>query len=128
MKEYETIINAALKGRAIQFKDEDKWTDIDHTDFMKKMAVGHPPELFRLKPVTVRIGDIDVPEPAKVALKFDQTYYIPDTNAESLHWAMKWTDSAVDFMRLKRGMVHLAPENSTEHAKAMIISGGGAVA
>lgn len=127
MTQYNHILASISDGRQMQFKDDDQWQDIDTQDVFKKLAISAPAENFRVKPITIRIGDIDVPEPLKTAPKRGSTYHIPDVNASSLFWAMEWQDSDSDKQRLKRGQVHLPSDHAVEHARALILVSGGEV-
>ncbi|PHM37147.1 hypothetical protein [Xenorhabdus innexi] len=78
---------------------------------------------YRLKPRTIRIGEYDVPEPVREALKKGQAYYFPNiegSDEDSLYWKAFWTESTIDNTRLKNRLIHLTQEAAELHAKALI--------
>lgn len=124
---YATILTHVAEGRQMQVLEDEQWHDIETQDIFKKLAVGVSPEHLRIKPVTIRIGELDVPEPMKDAPKYGTTYYITDINTPTLFWAMEWQNSDVDKLRLKRNQCHLDSGNAVEHGRALIVVSGGAV-
>lgn len=90
-------------------------------------CVGEPAwdaEEYRIKPKTIRIGDIDVPEPVRVALVDGEKYFLASFahgEAVSFHWA----DSVTDRKFLANGAIHLTKEAAELHAKALILVSGG---
>ena len=73
---------------------------------------------YRHKPRTVQIGDIEVPEPCKVALEYGQDYYVPSLTAGA-SWRT-WNDDKHDARVLKSNLVHLDFQSAEIHAKALI--------
>lgn len=74
---------------------------------------------YRRKPRTVKIGDIEVPEPCKSALEYGQDYYVPllTTAGASLR---TWNGDKHDAYVLKSNLVHLDFQSAEIHAKALI--------
>ncbi|WFQ80945.1 hypothetical protein PXH59_07600 [Xenorhabdus sp. SF857] len=95
-----------------RYADGNDWLEYDH-DF------GFHPEIdFRLKPRTIKIGDIEVPEPVREALKFGTEYHIP--SIEYLSYCFTWSDDRRDTERLQRGLIHPDRESAELHARALI--------
>ncbi|MGJ0624012.1 hypothetical protein [Xenorhabdus bovienii] len=82
----------------------------------KKLDAG-----YRLKTRTIKIGDIDVPEPVREPLENEQKYYYPCIlSDEWLCGDVLWWGDLYDVARLNRGLIHLDPESAELHAKALI--------
>jgi hypothetical protein len=84
-------------------------------------------ECYRIKPRTIRIGEIDVPEPVRVALNVGETYYIVQDSAETISMEFTWASDSVDNRLLSRGLIHLTREAAELHAKALITISGGKI-
>jgi hypothetical protein len=82
-------------------------------------------ECYRIKPRTIRIGEIDVPEPVRVALMNGDIYYYP-SNTNGVMSATWWGDTS-DRNRLQHNMIHLTKEAAELHAEALILVSGGRV-
>ena len=86
-------------------------------------CVSHPcwcsDSRYRRKPRTVKIGDIEVPEPCKVALDYRQEYFIPllTTAGASLRTG---NGDKHDLYVLESNLVHLDFQSAEIHAKALI--------
>lgn len=80
---------------------------------------------FRLKPRTIKIGDVEIIAPETKPPKEDTWFYIPNVfNIDSFD-RFKWFNSSTDLRLLKNGLVHLTKENAIAHSLALIkISGG----
>ena len=76
---------------------------------------------YRRKPRTIRIGEIDIPEPVREPLQNGENYFVPaiDCGDECTH-RFSWDDDSTDKRLLKQGMVHLTNEAALAHAKALI--------
>lgn len=74
---------------------------------------------YRRKPRSIMIGDIEVPEPCKVSLKYKEEYFIPllTTAGASLRI---WNGDKHDAYVLKSNLVHLDFQSAALHAKALI--------
>ncbi|MDE9557009.1 hypothetical protein KKJ06_16645 [Xenorhabdus bovienii] len=78
---------------------------------------------YRRKPRTIRIGDIDVPEPVRSSLETGQEYYIPVLNdyiITPLFQRCIWDFGNQHFYLLEFGLIHLDSESAKLHAKALI--------
>lgn len=82
--------------------------------------------LFRIKPtparrlsVTLASGEVvSWPEPEKKPLAEDQEYYFADPECQDGVNDWEWSDSELDAIRLKLGLVHLTRAAAQEHADA----------
>ncbi|PHM29100.1 hypothetical protein [Xenorhabdus budapestensis] len=75
---------------------------------------------YRLKPRTIRIGEYDVPEPARESLKYDQKYFYPCLSGKTIYKSSLWINGVNDRLLLKRGLIHLEKDSAELHAKALI--------
>ena len=82
---------------------------------------------YRIKPRTIRIGEIDVPEPVREPLNVGETYYIVQATAGTFSMEFTWASDSVDKSLLSRGLIHLTSEAAELHAKALILVSGGRV-
>lgn len=82
---------------------------------------------YRIRPRTIRIGNIDVPEPVREALPVGQKYFIASPDFSEYAYTAEWSESSRDNHWFSRGLLHLTKEAAIEHAKALIIVSGGKV-
>ena len=96
------------------------WEHGDGTEWTSCTAhpCWHKSHIYRRKPRTVQIGDIEVPEPCKVELEYGQDYYIPSLTAGA-SWRT-WNGDKHDVRALKSNLVHLDFQSAEIHAKALI--------
>ncbi|MDE9455421.1 hypothetical protein [Xenorhabdus bovienii] len=95
---------------------DDKWREIPCVSFLWCSQYE-----YRLKPRTIRIGNIDVPEPVRVVLESEQEYYYPTIlSDDGLYGNGIWWGDAYDVVKLNRGLIHLDRESAEIHAKALI--------
>lgn len=83
---------------------------------------------YRIKPKTIRIGDIDVPEPVRKPLEMGQKYwvfYLFGSSSKAIEG--EWGNDSIDARWLSRGLIHLTREAAELHAKALILVSGGEV-
>ncbi|MDC9591783.1 hypothetical protein PSI23_21510, partial [Xenorhabdus sp. XENO-10] len=83
----------------------------------------HPNVEYRIKPRTIRIGDMDIPEAVKNPDKLNNElrYYVPSiTSGNQDYYAYFWKNDAIDNERLNSGIIHLDKESALLHAKALI--------
>ena len=98
-----------------RFDEHEKWT----------ILTGNPAwdddTKYRRKPRTIRIGEIDIPEPVREPLRNGEQYFV-----HAIYWGdgsshrFYWKDGSMDKRLLRRGMVHLTEEAALAHARALI--------
>ena len=79
----------------------------------------HKEHSYRRKPRTIKIGDIEVPEPCKFALAYEQKYYVPNVTTGGTY-LYTWAHSHQDQHNLESNFVHTDIRSATLHAKALI--------
>lgn len=76
---------------------------------------------YRIKPRTITVNGIEVPEPVRQPLMDGQKYFtVTVTNPSSLVNSARWNDDKVDNHSLNLGLIHLTREAAQLHAEAMI--------
>ena len=80
---------------------------------------------FRIAPKTIRIGDMDVREPMRVAPAVGTEYWFVVTVYIDFTDFHTWVDDEEDNRLLKLGICHLTEADCHTHAEALIkVSGG----
>lgn len=106
-----------------------QWRYVGDTNWMD--VIGEPcwdaDKEYRIRPRTIRIGDIDVPEPVRDKLAEGCQYFIADMHDDDFWGRSSWGNDTSDEVWLSRGLIHLTKEAAIEHAKALIIVSGGKV-
>ena len=80
---------------------------------------------YRRKPRTTSINGHEFPEPMRVAPAEKTQCYLPDYIASSLYAVFIYHGIGFSERLLKRGLVHATKEAAIDHAKAIILGGGG---
>lgn len=74
------------------------------------------------KPRTIRIGEIEIPEPVREPLQNGEKYFVPaiDYDGHDNINSFEWDGDSADTRLLNQGMVHLTGEAALAHAKALL--------
>lgn len=80
---------------------------------------------WRIKPKTIRIGEIDVPEPVRAAPEVGCKYFYVALSAPECYYSTSWSSDKSDNRLLSLGLIHLTREAVELHAKALILVSGG---
>jgi hypothetical protein len=76
---------------------------------------------YRLKPRTIKIGNIEIPEPIREPLEDEDVYFTPMVDVFfNMTDSKIWTNDERDLELLQRGMIHLNRKSAELHAKALI--------
>lgn len=133
MKELNTwkdIIQALLDGERVEYLESgtNRWIRTHLFPHISTVDLLTTPQFtYRIKPRTIKIGDMEVPEPIKDAsdMSNGSEYYFPLVNCEDLCDDYCWDGDHTDLRLLKRGLIHKTKEAAVIHAKALVkISGG----
>ena len=98
--------------------------DYDWRDISGGTPTWHPNMEYRFKPRRIRFGDMEFPEPMRVAPPVGTPYWTPgfdprkEDPIDCLHWT--WENSDLDLANLKLGICHLAYSAVEAHARAWI--------
>jgi len=125
MKEYKHIFDALVEGKQVQFRvfHGYEWKDISAKQVLTFIR-HHPPDDFRIKPRTIMIGDMEVPEPCREPLEMGQKYWLVAFEKDYI-FDFGWEGDGSDFDWLKAARIHLTLEAAEQHRIALIkVSGG----
>lgn len=114
-KEILPIVQAGADGEDIEYKQafDREWSEKTSVDF-------YAASKYRIKPKTIKVNCFDVTEPVRSPLNKNDVYFIADPTAHDYHIDIEWMCDADDMKFLKRGIIHLTPEDAIAHAKAML--------
>lgn len=116
---YLPLVQALKEGHTIQFSYSPsnqgaQWFDRPDVQF------DAPPEYYRVKPKTIRIGDYDVPEPLRVQPKYGDNYFAAWPTAVDHCNEYRWANDQTDERLFVRGLCHATKEAAVLHAKALL--------
>jgi len=87
-----------------------------------------PQLIWRVKPRTIKIGDMEVPAPITEAPEEGTAIFISVLSAENLYVELTWTNVSLHGKSvLSRGIAHLTASDAFQHSKALIAISGGRV-
>jgi hypothetical protein len=112
------LIHAWADGAEIQFKGLEGWFDACNPDWLDDTE-------YRIKPKTININGFEVPEPVREPLERGRVYFIvsvTSVNSSDSCGYIKhfWKDDQSDRYWLQAGLIHLTPEASIQHTKALL--------
>ena len=100
------------------------WECINASCALGMILTGHG-ELIRIAPKTICIGDMDVPEPMRVAPAVGTPYWCMNFYSEEMAASISWKNEESYHRLLKLGICHLKEADCRTHAEALIkVSGG----
>lgn len=89
------------------------WQDVDKPEWFEGQE-------YRFKPRTIRIGDMEVPEPMRVAPNVGDVYWVVDLMAQELCTELAWNGDDPERRWLSIGVCHVTKKAAIQHAKALI--------
>ena len=110
------MVQAGADGKEIQvkFSCSDHWCEMDEDDKWDMSCE------YRIKPMAIMIGGMEVPEPCHEPLDNGQRYYVPDLAYSEDFRVIVWSDTVHDTRRLLNGIVHLNSDDAIAHSKALV--------
>lgn len=121
------ILRAIADGKKVQYRHtasgEDwtlrgPWEDFDGKDVEVcwSLLASGPFVKWRIAPKTIKIGDVEVPEPCREAPERNTNYwtFTPYLGVVKI----SWSDTCRDNLALKGGFVHLTEEAARQHYEA----------
>lgn len=116
-----SILQALLDGKTIQAKlVEGNWEYMPENEVFKSMWNYEFSHHLRIKPNTIKIGDIEVPEPLREAPDTGTGYCVVAIGSSSLYFYQTWDAHPSEYRALDRGLIHLTGEAAVQHAKALL--------
>lgn len=92
---------------------EEGWKDLQGDPFWAVKVE------YRRKPKTIK-ATIEIPEPERKELRPGQKYYCADFLPDGEPTYSTWTDSPMDHLRLKSGVIHLTKEGAVAHLNTLL--------
>ncbi len=102
---YADILRAIADGETIQWTPGgNTWVNVDTSE---SFEFNYSPDRYRIKPHTIRIGDVDVPEPMREAPAVGEDYFMPKIEADFwVEGPLSWCDDTADKRWLERGLCY----------------------
>jgi hypothetical protein len=108
------ILQALLDGKEIEFFARD-WMEVQTTGEL--LTAFYNNRQVRIKPRTIIVNGVEVPEPMKVKPEYGTIYYVARPASTD---GIPWYDDGFDNSHLSAGVCHSTPEAATLHWEAMI--------
>ena len=89
------------------------WQDVDKPEWFEGQE-------YRFKPRTIRIGDMEVPEPMRVAPNVGDVYWVVGLMAQELCTELAWNGADPERRWLSIGVCHATKEAAIRHGKALV--------
>ncbi|MGL5452079.1 MAG: hypothetical protein ACRDBT_06730 [Aeromonas sp.] len=110
-QETAAVLISGASGANIEVCAGESWVDVRDcmTDFQ-----------FRIKPLTIQIGEFEVPAPMSQAPAIGTLYFIPsllNPELDSIH--KKWIGCECDMHYLRTGIAHVTEEAADRHRAAL---------
>lgn len=114
------ILRAIADGKKVQYRNAvtGTWEDLDVKDVVACMNLLAPVKLqWRIAPKIIKIGDVEVPEPCRVAPEIGETFWAVNPFAGPERFI--WDGYKGDGYALDSGFVHLTEEAARQHYEAI---------
>ena len=118
------ILRAIADGKKVQYRDTTSVENYNWKDFEVEVIeacwsvlTGVPKLEWRIAPKTIKIGDVEVPEPCREPLERCTNYwaFTPFMGVMSV----VWVGDSKDYFALNDGFVHLTQEAAEKHYEAI---------
>ena len=107
-----------------RYNADKPWIFSNLYDFFYYLSLAGSGE-FRIALKTIRIGDVYVPEPMRVAPAAGTQYWVINLCWTEMSGPMVWRNDTTDNRLLKLGLCHLTKDACGTHAEAIIKNHGG---
>lgn len=116
-KEILPIVQSVVNGEVIQgrFKGAQTWVDS-----MPDWECFAASQEYRIKPLTIKIGDFDVPGPMRVEPNAGDEYFVVEALSDTPAASQIWHGMDCEKRWLSMGLCHKSKESAIAHAKAII--------
>jgi hypothetical protein len=117
---YKEILIAIANGEQVQWQSPTgEWLSIaEHVVLSEIRNPTYAPDRYRVKPKTININGIDVPEPVREALEEGTLYWLVADNFGDNPY--RWGDYDTDGKFLTNGWIHLTKEAAETHHRALV--------
>lgn len=118
------LIVAAAAGEEMESRHVDQtWHPIGQDDALRMLVACS--YVLRVKPKTIVIGGVEVPEPMRVAPERGTVCWVSDLAALNAY-SFPWANTGEHQRLLKKALLHATETGAEEHREALIrVSGGG---
>ena len=109
---YLPLVQALVDGNDVQQIRGEGWLNIKDPTLVRE------PECYRIKPATILINGIEVPEPVREPLNNGDKYslVVLGRAVDDIEWA----SDGWDMENLRDGLIHLTKESAEIHRKALL--------
>lgn len=117
------FIQAAASGEVIHVSGDNglNWHDLESTpSYDSALLFDFDDYDYRIKPRTIMIGDIEVPEPIREEPKLRDEYFIVEVLGDKQFAQQAWNGMDCEKMWVSSGLCHSTKEAAITHAKALI--------
>lgn len=121
---YDLILAAISGEQQMQVLGRSELVDCTHAEALWYLAENS--NEVRIKPKTIRIGDVEVPAPVTKPLGMGQTYWTWYLDA-GIVGARVWDNDHFDHCKLKSRTIHLTEAAARKNMEAVIKALGGEV-
>lgn len=111
------ILRAIADGEDIEAFYAEEWFGITPMTALRYIYDGSIP--LRIKPKTININGIEVPEPMRETPKDDVSFWLADPTNQTGVCEFKWHPCSTHKGWLEAGFCHLTKEAATIHANAL---------
>ena len=112
------ILRAVADGEEIEAFCGEEWYGVMPKTVLRYIYDGNIP--LRIKPKTININGIEVPEPMREEPEFNTEYWVADPVAAGGAVDFIWQNMAADERWLSLGICHLTQEAAAIHANALL--------
>lgn len=115
------LLRAIADGEKIELLSvNEDWIDIAADAVLAHISHGYARGAnYRIKPQTITINGIEVPEPMRVAPVPGSYYWVPSPESEVFTLKSRWLNDDFDRRRMERGMCHATQAGAEAHCKAL---------
>ena len=113
------ILRAIADGKQIQYRYSSGWIDTGYIDILG-LLYNKVDCQFRIKPKTININGIEVPEPMREEPKKGTQVWVADLMNAGEVTCTSWYSGVAHKDYLKNGLCHLTEEAATIHANALL--------
>lgn len=113
------ILRAIADGKQIQVgRANGTWAGITAQEALSHII--HYSDVLRIKPKTILINGMEVPEPVQKPLSMNESYFYVCIPRKGDAFESTWVNDAADRYRLKLGVIHTSMESAKAHAEALL--------
>lgn len=106
------------------FPTATRWENCTQKEALQLIAEGWGYSIVRVKPRTIMIGDVEVPEPIKDAPEWDAPYWFVDLTGEAT-LPGTWKNLVCELHWLRRGLLQGTEQGAKEMLDALLKQLGG---